>query len=93
MVTFACMDEDWFDISVDDQGEELEFEARVLFAGYTHRVEVIVHDIPVLFEPDEELNYRAMVSLEQIDRRDNRLNVGLLQAIAHQLEALLNPKP
>jgi hypothetical protein len=72
------------------QGEELEFQVRVYRYGYIHRVEVMIGDIAVQFEPDDEQNYRALVSPEQMEQ-SRKLNVGLLRAIAQQLESI-SPK-
>lgn len=80
--------DDYFVIPVSFQGREIEFETRLLLQGYIHRVEVIVDDIPVLFEPDEERNYRALISMEQLDGKGKNLNKGLLQAIAEVLKSL-----
>ena len=80
--------EDPFIIDVDYQGEELEFEGQLHISGYLHKIEIIVNDISVFFEPDEERNYRALVSMEQISNH-KVLSVGLLQAIAHRLDSLL----
>jgi hypothetical protein len=77
-------------LPVTYMGEELEFEVRVYQFGYAHRVEVLIVDIPVQFELDDEQNYRALVNLEQMEQSKN-LNIGLLQAIAGQLESI-NPK-
>jgi hypothetical protein len=73
------------------QGREMEFEVRVYQLGYIHRVEVWVEDIAVQFELDDEQNYRALVSPEQMEQSRKKLSAGLLQAIAQQLESL-NPK-
>lgn len=80
--------DDYFMIPVSFQGREIEFETRLLLQGYIHRLEVIVDDIPVLFEPDEERNYRALISIEQLNGKGKNLNKGLLQAIAEVLKSL-----
>ncbi|MDQ6481123.1 hypothetical protein [Dyadobacter sp. LHD-138] len=80
------MDESFF-IDVEYLGEELEFEGRLIVSGYLHKIEMDVEGIKVFFEPDEERNYRALVSLEEV--REARLDAGLLQAIAARLESLL----
>jgi hypothetical protein len=53
-------------------------------------VEVLIEDIAVQFELDDEQNYRALVSPEQMEQ-SRKLSVGLLQAIAQQLESI-SPK-
>jgi hypothetical protein len=51
-----------------------------------HKFQVEVNDITVLFEPDEERNYRAMIDPEQMDKP---LDVALIQAIAEAIEQLV----
>jgi hypothetical protein len=70
------------------QGTELELPVRVYQYGYIHRVEVLVEDIAVQFELDDEQHYRALVSQEEMERGKKKLSVGLLQAIALQLESI-----
>jgi hypothetical protein len=74
------------------EGKEMEFEVRVYQYGYIHQVEVWVEGIAVQFELDDEQNYRALVSPEQMEQSRKKLSLGLLQAIAEQLESL-RPKP
>jgi hypothetical protein len=73
-------------LPVSFQGEELEFEFE-LQRGYVIRAGVMVAEVVVVFEPDEEGNYRALVTLEDM-ARSKGLSVGLLQAIGSQLEKL-----
>ncbi len=80
--------DDVFVLPVNYRGKELEFEARLLLHGYIHRVEISINDFIVLFEPDEERNYRALVSIEQLESKENAPDKGLLQAIAEVLETL-----
>jgi hypothetical protein len=87
--SFAFMD-DLLVLPITYQGQELEFEVRVYQYGYIHRVEVQIGDIAVQFELDDEQHYRALVNPEQMEQ-SKKLSVGLLQAIAMQLETI-NPK-
>lgn len=80
------MDESFF-IDVEYLGKDLEFEGWLIVSGYLHKIEMDVAGTKVLFEPDEERNYRALVSLDDVERA--RLDIGLLQAIASRLESLL----
>lgn len=81
--------EDSFIIPLSFRGEELELEAKLHLLGYLHKIEVQVNGIAVLFEPDEERKYRALVSMEQLEKSRN-LNSALLQAIAEKLDSLLS---
>lgn len=75
-------------LPVDYNGEELEFEVKIQ-QGYVPRIEITIEGIPVIFEPDNDEQYRAIVSPEQM-HQSKHLTVGLLQAIAGQLETLFN---
>lgn len=79
--------EEQFLLDVEYQGEHLEFEASLKHHGYTYRIEVIVNEVPVMFEPDEERSYRAMVE-PQHQRAAGALNAKLLQKIAERLQSL-----
>jgi hypothetical protein len=61
-------------------GEELELPLKMYAYGYTFRVEVLIGETAVIFEPDEEGSYRALA--------DKAVNVGLLWATVGVLEKL-----
>lgn len=75
-------------LPVDFNGEELEFEMRIQ-QGYVPRVEIIIEGIPVIFETDNDEQYRALVSPEQI-HQSKVLIPGLLKAVAEQLQILFS---
>jgi hypothetical protein len=68
-------------------GEELELPVRMYAYGYTFRVEVLVGETAVIFEPDEEGSYRALVDAGEMEKNKS-LSRGLLQAVAEALEKL-----
>jgi len=72
-------------LTVSYEGEELELPAKMYPYGYTFRVEVEVDEHSVIFEPDEEEKYRALVDTGKIEQ-GSVLNIRLLQAIAEKLE-------
>lgn len=76
---------DEFDIAVDFHDNQLTFPAKLLVMGYTYKIEVEVNETKVLFEPDEERNYRALVE----DADHHSINVELLGAIAAALHKAL----
>ena len=53
------MNED-FELPVDHNGRELFLPARFLRTGYSYRVEVEIYGQTVMFEPDEEREWRAL---------------------------------
>ncbi len=81
------MDES-FEIPVLFRGQQLNFTSRLLVYGYNHKIEVDVNGIQIMFEPDEERNYRALINLEQIQKSD-KVNVELLKAIAAAIESIV----
>jgi hypothetical protein len=82
---YLCPMEELLNIPVTYQGKELEFEGRFFAYGYIHRIEVNIYGTLLLFEPDEERNYRAILA----DGQTGKLpEPGLIGAIAAQLESL-----
>ena len=73
-------------LPVTYQNKELELDFDIQ-RGYVTRVGVKVGDVVVIFELDEEENYRAMLRPEEMAKA-KELSIGLLQAIASQLEKL-----
>ena len=79
--------DDTFELDVEFNGEQYEFEGKLIVTGYGHKIELNVLDTKVLFEPDEERSYRALLSMK--DLQETRLNVDLLKTIAQRLDSLL----
>ncbi len=80
------MEEEYFEIPVTYKGQDREFTSRLLITGYTHKIEVNVDDQLVLFEPDEDQNYRALLNESQ-SSQSGKIDVGLLQAIAAVIQS------
>lgn len=74
-----------FDLPVTVNGKALLFPACLLQLGYTHKFQVTVYGTEVLFEPDEEGRYRAVIEPEDVTRD---IAVELLQAIALVIESV-----
>lgn len=83
-----AVSEESLEIPVTYQGEELLFQGELLMMGYTHKVQVEVEEQLIMFEPDEERNYRAILTEEQL-QKNKKLDVALLQAIAQVLESMV----
>ena len=54
--------EDSLEIEVTYKGIEYSFPAQVVAAGFVHKIIVVINGIEVIYEPDEERNYRAIVN-------------------------------
>ena len=76
------------DLTVNYKGEERHYEATFRRYGYTYRIQVNVDDMPVDFEPDEEGQFRAIMS-EPDKPAYGKMDSGLLQTIADELQATL----
>lgn len=72
---------DDFILPVTFNGEELEFPARLQQFGYTVKLEVEIKGTKVMFEPDEERNWRALISYEDL-QANKKLDKELLEALA-----------
>ena len=80
--------EEQFDLPVEYKGEEHLYKASLVVYGFTHRFHVLVNDQVIIFEPDEERNYRAVLDYSEPDRNKN-MDVQLLKKIAEVIEMLI----
>ena len=76
------------EIPVTYKGEDLSFPAELLMSGYTHKIQVEVDGQIIMFEPDEERNYRVVLNAGQLEK-ETKLDVGLLKAIAEVIESVV----
>lgn len=74
------------DIPIIYKGKELIFKAKVVKFGYIHRFEVKVNGHSVIFEPDEERNYRVI--LNPVDDKNSKIDLALLKQISETLQSL-----
>lgn len=77
-----------FDLPVTYNDQELLFPARLRHLGYTHVFVVDVHGQEILFEPDEEQHYRAIIDAEKMEGRQ-LVDMELLKSIASTIEAVV----
>ena len=80
------MDES-FSVSINYKGSEYSFEARLVTAGYIHKFYVIINGLEIIYEPDEERNYRAISQISH-DLKDLDLDLELIKAVGIQIESL-----
>ena len=79
--------EEQFELPVKYKGEELMLNASLIFTGYTHKFSVDINGQIIIFEPDEERNYRAVIPYEDINNHKN-IDKELLQVIGEAIEAI-----
>ena len=77
-----------FELPVHYNGKEILFPAELRQQGYIHRIAITIDATEVLFEPDEERNYRALIDTGKMDAM--RKNQDLLKAIAETLHEVFS---
>ncbi|MEO8174753.1 MAG: hypothetical protein ABI581_16775 [Sediminibacterium sp.] len=82
----SCMSER-FELPLEYKGEELLLPAELLPMGFTHKIKVTIDSVDILFEPDEERNYRAVINNADLDKIPS-LKKDLLQLICLTLDEL-----
>ena len=80
------MDES-FTITVYSNEQEYCFDARLVTVGYTHKFIVMINGLQVIFEPDEERHYKAILNQSgQSIVKDSDLE--LIKAVAEKIESI-----
>ncbi len=78
---------DAFYIPVSFGGLDYNFPARLLNYGYTIKLEVDIEGNTILFEHDEERNWRALIPFDEIPAA-KKTNAELLKAVAEAIEEI-----
>ena len=76
-----------FELPVTFNRKEMRFQGKFLDYGYSSKIEVDIEGTKVLFEPDEERNWRALISFEDL-QANKKLNADLLKVIAEAIDAI-----
>ena len=63
------------------------FNAELITLGYLHKIKIRVNGKEILFEPDEERKYRAIVSNELISKLTDE-DKSMIQAINERLDTI-----
>ena len=75
---------DDFELPVEYKGISYNLPSRLVQMGYSYKIYVQWFDVEIIFEPDEERNFRAIV-----ERDDKQVvTTGLLQAISDALSSI-----
>ena len=77
-----------FDIPVTYQGKEHSFPASLVSTGYTYKIQVDVFGKTISYEPDEERNFRALISQADLDQQD-KIDKELIKEIGGMLQIIL----
>jgi len=80
-----------FSIMVIYLALEYRFEARLAIMGYTHKFYVMINGMEVIYEPDEERNYRAIMNdIGQGAIKDS--DIELIKAVGDKIELIRHHK-
>ena len=74
------------DIPITYKGEEMLIRAELVNRGYIYGFQIELNEIPVLFEPDEERNYRVIIDETKYDT--SKLDMEMIKVIVERLESL-----
>jgi hypothetical protein len=80
--------EEEFELPVKYKGEEQMLSAKLIVTGYTHKFSVDVNGQIIVFEPDEERNYRAVIPYDDINQNKD-FDKDLLKAIAKSIQEIV----
>lgn len=72
-----------FELPVEYKKEMLLLPAKLSIWEYGHRIIINIEGQDIVFEPDEERNYRAVVS-----EMEKPIDFYLLKAIAESIESI-----
>ncbi len=79
---------DEFELALKFKGKDILLPVKLMNYGTAYKLEVEIDGTKVLFEPDEERNWRAMISYEDV-QADKKPDTGLLELIAKELDSIL----
>jgi hypothetical protein len=79
--------DNFFEIPVTCQSGEFNFPAELIPYAYSYKIEVDVFGKIISFEPDEEQNFRGLISPDDFNDTDH-IDKALLEAIASKLSLL-----
>ena len=80
--------EEEFELPVKYKGEEQMLNAKLIVTGYTRKFSVDANGQMIVFEPDEERNYRAVIPYDDIDK-NKPIDIELLKQITKAIENIV----
>ena len=80
--------DDPIELTINYKNKELVFPVRLLNYGNSYKLELTIDKTVVLFEPDEERNWRALISYEEV-QQNKSLDKDLLELIALAIDKAL----
>ena len=80
--------EEEFELPVEYKGEEQMFNTKLIVTGYTHKFNVDVNGQSIVFELDDEGNYRAIIPYDDVPKIKS-VDIELLKEIAKTIEEII----
>jgi len=83
-----------FELPVDYKGREIILPGKLVRRGYSYRLHISVEEVDVVFEPDEERNFRAIIDNPDlqaiIDNPDlqEKIDIDLVREIGEALDKI-----
>ena len=77
-----------FILVVNYKGKEYQLDSELRVFGYTHKIAIKLDGEEILFEPDEERYYRAVIP--DYEGSKTEMDIELVQAITKELQAAFN---
>ncbi|MBL7736456.1 MAG: hypothetical protein JNL51_13430 [Chitinophagaceae bacterium] len=74
-----------FELPVDYKGGEIVLPGKLVRRGYSYRLHISVEEVDVVFEPDEERNFRAIIDNPDLQ---GKINIDLVRAIGEALDKI-----
>ncbi len=80
-----------FDIAVPFDGDEYIFPAELISSAFNYSIKADLFGKSILFERDEEQNFRALIKPEELQQASlDGIDKDLIEAVAKQLMVLFN---
>lgn len=76
-----------FQIPITLNGKDLSFGANIVPSGYITKIEVNIYGENIMYEPDEEGTYRALVSPDTVTNH-SKINIEILEEIAKTIQSV-----
>ena len=81
--------ENHFILSIDYKNDKRDYAARLLPQGYSYKIIVSIDDLEIYFEPDEERNFRVVSMPGQDEKKLDKIDKNLLQALTQKIEEII----
>lgn len=78
------MGDNSFDVTINYKNKDISFPAELISAGYSYKINLDVYGQIISFKPDEERNFRALMSYDDVEGID-KIDKVLIEIISRKL--------